>query len=232
MRRFLSPDLPLRGTFVLSGDEGAHLARVLRAAPGDEVLAFDGRGREARCRVESVAHREVTLLVLAETPPPRARRDVAIVTAVPRGQRMEWLVEKCAETGASAVVALATERSVRDRCSPNVLRRWRRAAEEASKQCGRSDVPEVTEPLALDEALTRAAGRTLLVAVPGEEATLDGVLASRGTGPVAVFIGAEGGFSPEETAALAAAGALPFGLGPRILRIETAAAVAAFLASR
>lgn len=232
MRRFLASDLPDRGTFLLAGEEGEHLARVLRAAPGDEVLVFDGRGREARCRIESATRSEVVLAVLAATTPPRARRDVMIAAAAPRGERMEWLVEKCVEAGASSVVALAAERSVRDRCSPNVLRRWRRAAVEAAKQCGRADLPEVTEPQTLGEAIRRASGRLLLVASPGAEATLDAVVAARDPSRVAVFVGPEGGFAPEESASLAAAGAVPFGLGPRILRIETAAAIAAHLASR
>lgn len=231
MRRFVSAALADAGTFVLDGDEGAHLVRVLRARPGEEVLVFDGRGREARCRIEATTRDAATLLVIAPTVPPRARRDVAVATAVPRGERMEWLVEKCVEAGASRIVAVAFSRSVRDRCSANVLRRWNRSALEASKQCGRADVPEVTEPMELADALRALSDRVLCAAVPGTAAPLDAVLGGDAA-RVGLVIGAEGGFEPHELDAIGAAGARPFGLGPRILRIETAAAIATHLAAR
>lgn len=224
MRRFLEPRLPARGAFQLADDEGRHLVRVLRARPGDEVLVFDGRGREARCRVADVTRDAATLEVVEDTVPRRAARDVVVVTAVPRGERMEWLVEKCTEAGVSAVLPWAAARSVRDRAGASTLRRWRRAAAEASKQCGRADVPEVADVLPLDDALAAVRGRLLLVADP---ASADDPAAARGTASrIAAVVGPEGGFEPGERASIAAAGAVPFGLGPLILRIETAAAVA------
>jgi 16S rRNA (uracil1498-N3)-methyltransferase len=224
VRRFLHGALPERGTFVLGEDEGAHLARVLRAREGDEVLVFDGRGREAVCRVTSVARDAVTLEVGASHAPRRAARDVLLLTAVPRGERMERLVEACVEAGASGIVPWAAARSVRDRAGPNTLRRWRRAALEACKQCGRADLPEVSDVVPLDAALRQAAGRRVLVARPG--AASGAAEARGGAEAVAVLIGPEGGLAPEEDAFLDAAGAVPFGLGPLVLRIETAATIA------
>lgn len=236
MRRFFAAHLPREGTFVLDGEEGSHLTRVLRARDGDEVLVFDGRGREARCRVAAARKDEAQLIVLEERTPPRPRRDVLLCTAVPRGERMEWLVEKATEAGASAVVGVAAARSVRDRVGPNNLRRWRRSALEAAKQCGRADIPDVSEIVEIPEALARCAGRALFVALPGAAATLDELLLAHDRGgraaPVAVFVGPEGGFEPEEESALRAAGAVPFSLGTLILRIETAASIAVHLASR
>jgi 16S rRNA (uracil1498-N3)-methyltransferase len=235
VRRFFASHLPATGTFVLGGEEGTHLTRVLRAREGEEVLVFDGRGREARCRIAAARKDEADLAVVEDTSPPRAMRDVLLCTAVPRGERMEWLVEKATEAGATAIVGVAAARSVRDRVGPNNLRRWRRAALEAAKQCGRADIPEVSEIVELADALARCEGRLVCVALPGSAVTLDALLATS-PGPaaarVAVFIGPEGGFEPEEEAALRGAGALPFSLGSRILRIETAAAIAVHLAAR
>lgn len=225
MRRFHHADLPASGPFALAGDEGEHLVRVLRARPGDEVLVFDGRGRECRCRVVAAERREDPVLeVVAATEPRRAERDVIVCPAVPRGDRMEWLVEKCTEAGASAVLPWAAARSVRDHAGASNLRRWRRSALEACKQCGRADVPDVADVAPLEDVLRAVAGRRLLVAAPGAETSP--IAACAESRSAAVVIGPEGGFDPREEAALAAAGAVAVGLGPLVLRIETAALVA------
>lgn len=229
MRRFLHAALPDRGTFVLGGDEGAHLARVLRAREGDRVLVFDGRGREAVCRVTGAGRGEATLEVEAPHEPRRPVRDVLLCTAVPRGERMERLVEACVEAGASAVVPWAAERSVRDRAGENALRRWRRAALEAAKQCGRADLPSVSDVVSLADAVRGAADRRLLVASPGASAA---IADARGAATrLAVFVGPEGGLAPDEERLLREAGAIAFGLGPLVLRIETAATVAVHAAA-
>jgi 16S rRNA (uracil1498-N3)-methyltransferase len=230
VRRFFAPHLPAAGAFRLEGEEASHLVRVLRARAGDEVRVFDGRGREAVCRVTDATKEAAQLEVVTEVDAPRARRDVLVLTAVPRGERMEWLVEKCVEAGASGIVGVAAARSVRERVGESNLRRWRRAAVEAAKQCGRADVPAVDGIVTIEDGIARAKGRAIYVAAPGAERTLDDSL-----GPsdrIALFIGPEGGFEAAESEQIAAAGARAFTLGPRILRIETAAAIATWLAAR
>jgi 16S rRNA (uracil1498-N3)-methyltransferase len=225
VRRFHHPDVPASGSFPLPGDEGEHLVRVLRARPGDEILVFDGRGREVRCRVVTAERRaDPVIEIVGESVARRPRRDVVVCTAVPRGERMEWLVEKCVEAGASAIVPWAAARSVRESAGANTLRRWRRAALEACKQCGRADVPDVADVVSLGDALGRVRDRVLLVADPA--ASQDVESARDGASRTAVFVGPEGGFEPAERAEIGAAGARPFGLGPLVLRIETAAAIA------
>jgi 16S rRNA (uracil1498-N3)-methyltransferase len=227
--RLLVPALPASGTVRLPEDEAAHLARVLRARPGDTVRAFDGRGREAECRVVEVARTGALVEVVRDVLAPRPAREVVLATSVPRGARMEWLVEKATEAGVASLLPLAARRSVRKEAGANEVRRWRRAAAEAAKQCGRATVPEVTDPLPMAEAIARTADCVRLVGAPGASATLVAALPARGR--VALFVGPEGGFDAEETQALAEAGALPFGLGPLILRVETAAVVAVHTAS-
>jgi 16S rRNA (uracil1498-N3)-methyltransferase len=224
-----APEAVASGRVRLPDDEGAHLVRVLRARPGDAVRLFAGAGREAQCVVETAGKDGAVVVVQREIVAPRAARDVVLCTSVPRGERMEWLVEKAVEAGVAAIVPLASERSVRKEAGPNSMRRWARAAVEAAKQSGRAVVPEVAEPVTLAEAIARTAHTTRLVATPGAAARVGELVPAAGA--VALFVGPEGGFEPEETAALAAAGASPFGLGPFILRVETAAALAVHLAA-
>lgn len=229
MRRFHHPGLPAAGSFSLEGDEGAHLARVLRARPGDEVLVFDGAGHEAVCRVTDARKDTAVLDVVRATDPPRPARDVMLCTAPPKGDRMEWLIEKCVEAGVASIVPWAAERSVRERAGEGTLRRWRRAALEACKQCGRADLPTVSDVRPLADVLLEASGgrRTIAVATPGAAATIEAVAGPAGPArPLAIVIGPEGGFTPDESEQILAAGARPFGLGPFVLRIETAAAIA------
>ncbi|MCE9634148.1 MAG: 16S rRNA (uracil(1498)-N(3))-methyltransferase [Planctomycetes bacterium] len=229
MRRFHHKDLPSAGSFTLDGEEGTHLTRVLRARPGDEVLVFDGAGREALCRVVD-ARKDVALLdVVAATSPRRPTRDITLCTAAPKGDRMEWLIEKCVEAGVSSIVPWAAERSVRDRAGEGTLRRWRRSALEACKQCGRADLPTVFDVLPLADALVSAGvvDRALCVATPGCPDMVEAVAGpADAVQAIAIVIGPEGGFTPGETGLLGAAGARPFGLGPMVLRIETAAVIA------
>jgi 16S rRNA (uracil1498-N3)-methyltransferase len=227
--RLYAPDLPAAGRLLLPDEEGAHLVRVLRARPGDVVRVFDGAGREVECAVVDAGMGGAVVEIRRDVEAPRPAREVVLVTAVPRGERMEWLVEKAVEAGVAAIVPLAAHRSVRKEAGPNARRRWGRAAVEAAKQCGRAVVPEVAEPTTLAEALARTSAALRLVATPGAAARVADLVKSRGA--VAVFVGPEGGFEPGETAALAEAGAAPFGLGPTILRVETAALVAVHMAS-
>lgn len=227
--RFHVTPIPQTGTVRMEGDEGRHLVRVLRARPGDGLRLFDGAGREVECAVVSVDRDGALVEILRAAAPPRPLREVVLVTSIPRGERMEWLIEKAVEAGVSLILPVATDRSVRKEASPNVQRRWARSALEAAKQCGRADIPEIAEPSELAEAVVRAGSVPLLVATPGAARRLADLVA--GERRVALFIGPEGGFGPEEEGQLLAAGARPFGLGPLVLRVETAAIVAVHAAA-
>jgi 16S rRNA (uracil1498-N3)-methyltransferase len=140
-------------------------------------------------------------------------------------------VQKATELGAARIVPFAAERSVvrldRDRGEERA-RRWRRIAEEAARQCGRADVPDVAAPLPLDAALaTLAPGAVPVVFHPGGAPLA--ALAAPGPAGVAAVVGPEGGLTGGEVAACERAGALRAGLGPRVLRAETAAIVAVAL---
>jgi 16S rRNA (uracil1498-N3)-methyltransferase len=218
------PRVVVAGARLLSGEkvglpdaEAKHL-RVSRVAAGDAVILLDGVGGRAEARLSAGGREaEVVRRVPARGEPPLR---VTLVLGVGELGRLEWAVEKGTECGAARFVLVAAARSQRAHVAAAAARldRLRRIAAEAVKQCDRSAVPEVLPPRPLAAALGLASG-TLLVARPGA-APLSVPTAREGA--VAVAVGPEGGFDGPEESLLDAAGAVPFGLGSRVLRFETA----------
>lgn len=215
---------------LLDGPEGHHLARVMRMKAGDEVVLFDGSGAEFAARVERVGRAEAELLVVERR---EASRELAapltLAVALPKGDRQKWLVEKLVELGTARLVPLQTVRGVAQP-SAGAIERLRRGVIEASKQCERNVLMEVAEPLPLASFLAEEAAGLRLVAHPGGE-PLARCRAEGAAEACAVVIGPEGGLSDEEVEVAIQCGWRMLGLGPRILRVETAAvAVAAAIA--
>jgi 16S rRNA (uracil1498-N3)-methyltransferase len=164
------------------------------------------------------------------TRPTESAREIVLCQAVPKGAKMDYVVEKATELGVRRIVPLRTERTVAEAGSPARLERWRRLARTAAAQCGRTRVPAVDAPAAWSDAIASLAAAGTLLLFPWELAervplreTLPRLLA--GDGPIAVLIGPEGGISHEEAALAVAAGARAVSLGPRIFRTETAGLV-------
>lgn len=205
----------------LVGPRAHRLREVLRLRAGAPLAVFDGCGAERAATVAAVRGAAVTLalgaaLVAAPEPPV----PVVLACAFPRASRGDWLVEKATEIGVAQLVPLAADRSVL-RAGEGRLARWRRIAVEAAEQCGRAVVPVIGgEP---------PAGATLVVADPETATTAREQFARLPAPPRAVVlqIGPEGGWSPAELAAFDRAGALHCTLGPRLMRVETAAILAA-----
>ncbi|MFM7075120.1 MAG: RsmE family RNA methyltransferase [Planctomycetaceae bacterium] len=221
--RFLLPSPPRDGRATLQGDEARHLARVLRAKPGDEVTVFDGMGHAWRARVAAVARDTVGLEIVAALPAaPAARVSLSIAVALPKGDRQKWLAEKLSELGVERLLPLVTERGVAE-ATDAARARLERAVIEACKQCGRDRLMAVDPPRTVAEAVARAApGTRLLLADPRAAAPPATTAAS-----VLVLVGPEGGFTPQEESAAVAAGAERILLAPHVLRVETAAVAAA-----
>lgn len=229
--RFFITAAPQGGRAVLVGDEARHLVRVLRARVGDAVSVFDGSGQEWPARVASLGRDEVALDV--GTPPPAAplpARPLTLAVALPKGERQKWLVEKLTELGVTRLVPLATARGVAE-ATPAAVERLARGVIEACKQCGRNTLMEIAAPRSIPMLLAGAEASLIIVADPGGT-PLETVRSPTAAGEVLALVGPEGGFAPEELAAAVGAGAVRAGLGPHILRVETAAiALAARLAS-
>lgn len=208
----------------LSDEEARHL-RVSRVGPGEEVVLLDGRGVRAAALL-SASGRAASVTGLL---PPRGEpaRRVTVLLGVGEIARVEWAVEKGTECGAAAFLLVAAARSQRAHVAAAGARieRLRRIAAEAVKQCDRSVVPDVGTPAPLAGHLDGRHGR-LLVARPGASSLRTDALPA---GDLAVAIGPEGGFDDAEERLLDAAGAFPFGLGGRVLRLETAVVAALVL---
>ena len=216
-------DAPLdRPKVTLSGSEAHHLAHVLRAGPGERVLLFDGRGTEADAEVAAVSRREVELNVLDRRVVPAPRRPIVLGTAVPKGDRFRWLVEKATELGVARLVPLRTERSIVDP-GAGKLGKLRQTMISACKQCGLSRLMEIDAVTAWPEFVEcEIRGRCALVGVPGAPLFAAEMVADPADGPIVLAIGPEGDFTPDEVQQAIAAGAQPVGLGPNVLRVETA----------
>ena len=232
-RLFVPPARLGASALTVTGPDHHHLARVLRVRTGDTVTLFDGAGGEVEARVARVGRAETELLLGDRLGASRtaALAPIVLLTAVPRGARMDFLVQKTAELGVSRIVPVLTARSV---ARPDAGRRarWEKIAREAARQCGRSDVPGVDSPVTLEVALSLPDLPVRRLALwEGEHGlSLRGALAEMpGPGSTVVLIGPEGGLTDGEVEAARAVGFLPVGLGPRILRVETAAIVAVAL---
>ena len=194
------------------------LRDVLRLRPGDALAVFDGSGGEWEAVAETATGEGVTLRIGEPLDPlPEPPVAVTLLCVFPRGQRGDWIVEKATELGVAAITPLTSERAVMQP-GEGRIERWRRIAVEAAEQCGRASLP------AFGEAPPEGALR--LVADPGASETVAGALSAVPPSPaVAVYVGPEGGWTPQERDRLVAAGARPVSLGPRRLRVETAAIV-------
>lgn len=225
MPRFFIPDTPAPAYF-LGGEEGRHGARSLRLRPGEAVTLCDGRCTDYPAVVDRVENDGLWLRVGSPVPnraePPI---DVTVCPCLPKGDKLDTVVQKAVELGASALWPLESARCVA-RPDPKQLvkktARLRRIALEAAKQSGRGIVPAVREPMPLRAALEEAAkGGTLLFFYEKGARSLREALQDA-SGPFYVFIGPEGGFTPEEAALAESLGGPSLTLGPRILRAETA----------
>jgi 16S rRNA (uracil1498-N3)-methyltransferase len=210
------------GETAISGDEGHHLARVLRVRPGDEVRAFDGRGRESLGVVREVDRDRVVIdlaaPVASETEP---EVELTVAVALLKGNKPADVVRMGTELGVRRFALLETARAEPDDLSKSKLQRLERVAREAAKQSGRAVIPELVGPIAIHEL---ELGDQCLVADPRAEVrVLEHVWAHRGTlGSWTTVTGPEGGLDSDEVDALVSRGATPVSLGRSILRAETA----------
>ena len=227
MARFFVPSEAIDGEYIhISGEEAAHMTRVLRMREGDTFTACDGAQNDYLCEIEHADKKEV-LAKICEKRKNEAEPDVRITLyqGVPKGAKLDYIVQKCVEIGISRIVPVQTERVVK---GGDVKReRLMRIAFEAAKQSGRGVVPEVGETLSFRAAVEEAKASELAL-FPYEcekEHSLKRALRGKVPSSVSIFIGPEGGFSDDEAALARESGFAVVTLGRRILRTETAGAV-------
>lgn len=223
-------NLPLcPGPFMLDGPEAHHLAAVSRLRPGDEVCLFNGDGHQYPARIIHAARREIELEILAVEAPARELAFALEVAApLPKGDRSQFLIEKLTELGVTRFVPFISRfsnthprESKREKLERHVI--------EASKQCGRNGLMKIADLTDWASYCPGGDQEGLRVLAHPQAADDLASIANHlaGTKPVHVAVGPEGGFADEELTLAIQNGWKPVSLGPRILRVETAALVMA-----
>lgn len=218
--RALCKEIPSVGQGVRLDDaERHHLLRVRRLSAGATVEVLDGVGGVGRAIFDGTelicdsVHRAVPLPA------------VELAVAIPRGDRFDFVVEKCTELGVSAIWPLSTERGVA-RPSEKRVARWRRIAASAVKQSGQPYLPQISSPASIEDCLQDSSAKSVLLADREGDAVSLASGAVDPPLPILFFIGPEGGFSSAERAQILAIPATPVHLGRSVLRVETAAVLA------
>ncbi len=222
-QRYFVDELPAAGGHVsLSDQESQHASRVMRLQVGDEITLFDGQGCEAKATVFQIDRRHCqcdaspAMLVSRE-----ASVQLHLAIAFPKPDRAKEMIERLTELGVASVTPILTQRCQRP-ISPSVLEKSRRVVVEASKQCGRNQLLDIRQPIALSRYLETAvpdSGDRWMLHTNIGAAVIEGSPASQVTG----LVGPEGGFTAQEVVLAQEHGFVAYSLGSRILRIETAA---------
>jgi 16S rRNA (uracil1498-N3)-methyltransferase len=225
-RLYLTPPLAAGAAVVLAPGQTHHLRTVLRLAPGAAVSAFNGRDGEWLCRIAELDRDRGSLAVEQRLRPVEPEADLWLVFAPIKRARLDWLVEKATELGVSALLPVWTRHTQAERLN---LDRLRAHAVAAAEQSERLSVPELRAPHPLDAILGAwpAERRLIVCDETGEGEPIGAALAGLGPGPTAFLTGPEGGFAETELASLSKFTFVSrVGLGPRVLRADTAALAA------
>lgn len=226
-RVFLTPDNLVNNQVIITGKDLHHLRDVLRLSIGD---TFNGvlDGVTYQLRIQEITHTHIRAGM--ESVNQRGAESplfVHLYQGLPKGEKMDWIVQKATELGVAEITPVNCARTVvrlDEKKGRERTARWQRIAEEAAKQAGRERIPPVHEPLSFTAAVSRIEAGTLHLFPWEEEATtgLKSLLRTFAGRRLAVWIGPEGGFTGEEAEAARQRGACSVTLGPRILRTETA----------
>ena len=217
------------GTVTVTGADAHHISRALRMAVGDVITVADSRQIEYECRLVQFLEDAVIAEILSEKQQDtESPVRVTLYQALPKGDKLDTVIQKAVECGAVRVVPFESERCVvrvKPETEARKTERRARIALEAAKQCGRGVIPEVLPTVSFDEMLAMAAAAELpLFCFEGEGTVPIGQILQgrRDVRERAVIVGSEGGFSLAEAEKAREQGLLPTGLGKRILRTETA----------
>lgn len=224
-RFFVETPPAVGGQTVLEGGDARHVAGALRMTVGESLTLCDGRGTDYACTVTAVERERVTLSVDAASPSttePTLR--VTLYMGLPKGDKLELIIQKAVELGVTAIVPVVTARSIArvdGKDAEKKRARWQKIAAEAAGQSGRGIIPAVEAPLTFKQALPRLGAENTLLCYEGGGAPI-GELVTPADKALSLVVGPEGGFDPAEVAAVTAVGGRIATLGPRILRCETA----------
>jgi 16S rRNA (uracil1498-N3)-methyltransferase len=227
-RVYVDTELRSGAIVELPRETAQHVAKVLRARTGDQIVIFNGDGREYAGAIDSIRGSRVTAAVSeGEGVDRESPLGVTLVQCIPRGDRMDFIVQKATELGVRRLVPVLSQRSVvrlDAEQSESKATHWRAVAVNACEQCGRTKLPVIDTPVPLVNYLGSAAAAPRRLVLDPDIEPSD--MPERIEGSVEIAIGPEGGFADEELEAFRLAGFVGVRLGPRILRTETAAIAA------
>ena len=235
MTRFYCENI-IVGTIELTGDEGRHLASVMRLGPGDVVELFDGKGKLATATVTSTTRKSAQLTVEnIQTIEPRTSARIIIAASIAKGQRFDWMISKCTELGVDHIAPIICQRTVKLAKGSKALHRYSKLALSAAKQCKRIFLPTIAEPDNIDSAVDKLKEMYPDAKIIYGSLSENPVSILNATSPqedVIAVVGPEGGFTAEEEKLLRDKNAVGIKLTETVLRTETAAtALATILAT-
>ena len=226
-RFFVTKESINGGVATISGNDAYHIGRSLRMAVGDEIYVSDGEGKEYLARLTRIRDDECIADIIEEKDSTEPKMNITLYMAYPKGDKLETVIQKAVELGATRIVPFESSRCIKRPKADKIARQGERLskiAEEAAKQCGRCIVPEVSLPLSYQAMLKDAATSELKLICYEKESDLSikALLLEKKPDSIAVIVGCEGGFSPEEIDEAISAGCHSVTLGKRILTCETA----------
>lgn len=228
-RFFVTKDKISENTIIIDGADAHHIARSLRMAEGDEIVVCDGEGAEYLTRLDRIRDDECRCeIVKALDTATESPVKITLCMAYPKGDKLEVVIQKAVELGADRIIPFESSRCIKRPKAEKAekqTQRLARIAEEAAKQCGRSRIPTVTQPMSFDQMLEVATkSSTTLFCYENEEGLTvkDYIKGKSRPESISVIVGSEGGFSADEANEAKARGCISVSLGNRILRCETA----------
>lgn len=229
MSRFYAPKENIKGNLIyIDGREARHILNVMRLGLNDKVTVFDGTGKEYVGFIKQVKPKSLTVEIV-ETKIPKHEKlpDITLAQSIPKKQKMDYIVEKATELGVSAIIPVITERAAvkpDENKESGRVERWQKIAQEASKQCGRTDIPEIHNIEKFYNVIDSLDGydAPLLACLYPRSLPLKEVISGIGNGKIIVFIGPEGDFTPEEIVMAEEANCRFVSLGQRVLKSDTA----------
>src|SRR5699024_880760 len=218
----------------ITGEDAHHITRVMRFNVGDHIICNHPGGSVAECEIDSLSHDSVIATIIhwkeesAELPV-----DVTIIQALPKGDKIEFTMQKGTELGACEFIPFTADRSIvkwDDKKKDKKQRRFLKIVKEASEQCHRNKIPDVQPVMSLEDAIKFVEGYDVKLFAHTDEARTDdfqslahSLKQTFHNHRIVICVGPEGGFSEQEVALLKKQHFSPVRMGPRILRTETAA---------
>ncbi|MDP8298343.1 MAG: RsmE family RNA methyltransferase [Candidatus Tantalella remota] len=231
MSRFYVPkESVAHGEVIVEGQEARHILDSMRMGDGDDVVVFDGTGTEYTGRIKESDRRRKRLIIeilderkVSDDGMPR----ITLAQALPKKDKMDYIVEKATELGVSRIVPLVSDRTIVRPEGPGSFRkveRWRKKSLEASKQCGRTSIPEIDGIKTYADMLLEMDGfdLVLMACLSDDTVSIKQALKDREAENILVFIGPEGDFTPEEINQVKGENSRSIDLGKRVLKSDTA----------